>query len=563
MKTLISTIIFTLIFLHISSPTHASSPPEGSLDLVDGTSIAGWAKDIDFNGPILIHIFVDGDLVSQSQNPSSSFIVKAPFANKNRPDVGDHAFHWIHSPLGYGPHTIRAYAIGVDSTGSPDGQSTELINSPKQLNLNCERLVGNELEWCQNTPNYWITRQNDTKLIWNDYLKIGINNSYGGLITQLYNQDDSFNLIEEHGGSAVQISIYGYDTTNPDKRGAWFGRKDNVPGYCDATRYETETACLVNNDHCRQFGAAYGAHVANCVNVLPCNNTEVGWPLNPIQAQGVNCSWEDPSNNVSSFSQPTNNSWQITNNNFSNYSKSSLFPGLNLTQTVTLEDAYVKLDYQLNYSGPYTLDPHPQEFPAVFTAENMRSHYYYYNGSQPYTNFNSSVITINNPPPNNRILKFPEYQGIHQDNFDTATEHWWGACNQDESHCLTVATFDTQLIQRAYIKTLSAGGSYLTPLAEVGFKPGDQYQFTVYLFPYKWNQIVNGKTIREHIYNLRGNPTPLPGDANADGLVNTADYTIWANHYPQSLSSPANGDFNQDNQVNGIDYTIWLNNFAE
>ena len=53
----------------------------------------------------------------------------------------------------------------------------------------------------------------------------------------------------------------------------------------------------------------------------------------------------------------------------------------------------------------------------------------------------------------------------------------------------------------------------------------------------------------------------LPGDANGDGLVNNADYTVWANHYQQPLSGASNGDFNQDNFVDGIDYAIWLTNY--
>lgn len=60
---------------------------------------------------------------------------------------------------------------------------------------------------------------------------------------------------------------------------------------------------------------------------------------------------------------------------------------------------------------------------------------------------------------------------------------------------------------------------------------------------------------------------PPPGDTNADGVADGADYTIWADNF---LSTPVPaacaggwsvGNFNQDNIVNGDDYTIWADNY--
>jgi hypothetical protein len=52
-----------------------------------------------------------------------------------------------------------------------------------------------------------------------------------------------------------------------------------------------------------------------------------------------------------------------------------------------------------------------------------------------------------------------------------------------------------------------------------------------------------------------------PGDANLDGQVDGADYTIWADHF-QSVGSLSEGDFNRDGQVDGADYTIWADHFT-
>ena len=53
-----------------------------------------------------------------------------------------------------------------------------------------------------------------------------------------------------------------------------------------------------------------------------------------------------------------------------------------------------------------------------------------------------------------------------------------------------------------------------------------------------------------------------PGDATGEGIVNGADYTIWASHYNQSTENgPTDGDFNNSGIVDGADYVIWANNY--
>ncbi|MBL9123698.1 MAG: PEP-CTERM sorting domain-containing protein [Planctomycetaceae bacterium] len=52
-----------------------------------------------------------------------------------------------------------------------------------------------------------------------------------------------------------------------------------------------------------------------------------------------------------------------------------------------------------------------------------------------------------------------------------------------------------------------------------------------------------------------------PGDANSDGIVDGADYTIWADHYLQTVTWRY-GNFNFDGIVDGADYTVWADNYA-
>jgi subtilisin family serine protease len=57
-------------------------------------------------------------------------------------------------------------------------------------------------------------------------------------------------------------------------------------------------------------------------------------------------------------------------------------------------------------------------------------------------------------------------------------------------------------------------------------------------------------------------PDELPGDADRDGEVTDADYTIWRAHYGSDTADVGSGDFNCDNRVDGSDYTIWADHFG-
>jgi hypothetical protein len=65
--------------------------------------------------------------------------------------------------------------------------------------------------------------------------------------------------------------------------------------------------------------------------------------------------------------------------------------------------------------------------------------------------------------------------------------------------------------------------------------------------------------------DFEGMRTPsglVPGDANGDGAVTDADYTIWADNYGTTGATSAQGDFNGDGTVTDADYTIWADNYG-
>jgi len=68
-------------------------------------------------------------------------------------------------------------------------------------------------------------------------------------------------------------------------------------------------------------------------------------------------------------------------------------------------------------------------------------------------------------------------------------------------------------------------------------------------------------------HEFGGSATRKLGDANEDGIVNGADFSIWLNNYSKIIPTPVtnshrNGDFNSDGVVNGADFSIWLNNYG-
>ena len=218
-------------------------------------------------------------------------LVKVIFANETRSDVGAHAFNWIPPPFGPSSHSVIVYAIGVDATGRPDGQNASLDHCPRSFTAECEGIVGDALAWCQGVIPYWQNRQHDAVMVGNKNVRAAVNMAYGGAIFQLYNSDWQTNLLDEHGGAANQLSIWGYEVKGPD---AWF-RKPQIPGNpalaCAPMPYPTQDSCTIDSHAFVLRCCSQGAHVDDCKTIRLCGGWTTGAPWNPIQAQGLDCGW--------------------------------------------------------------------------------------------------------------------------------------------------------------------------------------------------------------------------------------------------------------------------------
>jgi len=333
--------------------------PEGSLDAASWNLVGGWARDADNTTPVAVHIYIDGHLVH------------AMLANGHRPDLPfadqDHGFTWVPPLLGPGTHELVVYAIGVDANGSPNGENPSLSGSPKSISAGCTGFELSALAWCQGVPNYYVGRGSDTTYLYSDQLRVGMNASYGGTILELYGPDHSRNRLVEHGGGAVQLSIWGYDPQGPDAFFALDG--------CDPMPYASEAECLAaGHSECRLWCCSQGDHVADCSSVTACA-FGAGGPFNPIQAQAANCGWDSPTNDVDEVTTLPGGGVHMRKTSPYHFSKSNNFPGMVFEQSTSIENASVRLDYRITYSGPYALTPHPQEIPAVFPGPGLNHTY--------------------------------------------------------------------------------------------------------------------------------------------------------------------------------------------
>lgn len=74
----------------------------------------------------------------------------------------------------------------------------------------------------------------------------------------------------------------------------------------------------------------------------------------------------------------------------------------------------------------------------------------------------------------------------------------------------------------------------------------------------RW-QIVTDLFADEVRLEIVGAGTPFIGDANNDGIVNAADYTVWADSFLSGIYDP-NADFDNNGVVDEADYALWVFN---
>ena len=429
--------------------------PYGWLDGANANQISGWATDSDVKGSVLVHIYING-VHHKTLTAGNHRGDLAGVCRVGTPEAGSCGFSWDPPPMGLAPqwsavaghHEVRVYALGVDpSTGAPN-QGVELSGSPNYYPEGCTDLEGGSFGWCEGNGPYWWNRAQDTEYLSNANVRVGISKSYGGIITQLNSYNWADNLLDEHGGSALQLSFYGY-----------------------------------------------GPEDASNLCHLPVSLSSPSL-YNPIQAMANDCGWWGPDNDVAAWSRGPD--WIHTKHSDPyNINRDAALDGLDMNQTVTLLAAGVRIDYEISYSGQLSLSNHAQEVPALFPAFGIDADYYW-------TNTSDKVETAKCEGTQCYVRISGRSSYPHEDFIGqtSSSDPWVSLCDEQNTRCLTVASFSPLVREFA----LNFSGNelfpptpYLGPTGEFAIVPGLHKTWSVEVYPYRWDTFVAGKCIREHI----------------------------------------------------------------
>jgi len=77
-----------------------------------------------------------------------------------------------------------------------------------------------------------------------------------------------------------------------------------------------------------------------------------------------------------------------------------------------------------------------------------------------------------------------------------ATEDWLSVCN-NLKQCVTVVTFSP------WVTVFSMNKYYITAMGRFSFGPFFDERIKLYLFPYRYDDVINGKSVREWIYDIK------------------------------------------------------------
>ncbi len=350
------------------------------------------------------------------------------------------------------------------------------------------------------------------------------------------------NRILEAGGGALQLSIYADDPNSTAIRcyveGANACTTESQPldakSTCNAYKTVTET----------WIARAVGAAVADCKTVFPCNGADTGFPWNPVQTQSAmiaadgsqQCAY-DPSStsndNVKlsaslavSGNPPTSTSLTIARQNPYQFSKNIAFAGLTWTQTTTVIPGapYVKITYTIDWAASATstnglngVSSGTSEMPALFLKPTFTRGQLYFAKTTGYANGPVNCDGTSGCSSGQQLIYFDQScagknppsacvtqpTGPSPEKFFYSTEGWTSTCDASTPPaCITVASFEPYIAIQWTPSTGSASAGYLGIYAQ--FNLGTLYNnsFTLYVFPYRYDDVVGGITIRQWIYNL-------------------------------------------------------------
>lgn len=418
----------------------------------------------------------------------------------------------VSSGLSCSSHLIPGALVSCTSKFLPPVDTTAF--APVNCNGNAtgdggaSGLIGSS-DWCL-IANYMPTRSVDTLYQFDDYVRVGVNMRFGGMITELYGTDKVDRVLQA-GGGGIQMSLWAFTSSYAPSAypRAYFAvpsTRNGVQQSYDPTAFPTVSACQGSHPGASCTEGVEGPNELIGGSVFPCagNGQGAGAPLNPIQGQSMNCEYGTVQGAVDSVTSSAPGQVTISKLNPANFTRSDGLSWLRWKQTSQVQGPAAIISYSMSGTGTVA-DTDFQEIPAIFLHQGIGANIYYYTGPAPYQSAGSSVSQANISSGEVFALQLPGRIGPFGTGASAQlSEDWLSACDVTSTHCVTIATFSGSA--QDLIAAFSPSGSYFGVHGFFSLTNNLNRNSTVILFPYRFDDVVQGRSIRSWIYSMHLNP---------------------------------------------------------
>lgn len=355
--------------------------------------------------------------------------------------------------------------------------------------------------------NYMPQRTVDTLYQYNDYVRLGVNLRFGGTIMELYGNDKLDRILQNSGGG-TQLSLWAYTTgyAPANLSRAWYAISSTASSTWETswnvTPYETDEACAAANPSLScQYGVA-GPNFLDIGPVFPCapNGQAAGSPINPIQGASPGCQIGTSGGSIDSVSSTGPGVITVSKSGPAQFTQSSSLPSVSWSQTTSVPGPYAQVTYSVtDTSGDASTSF--QQIPAINLHNGMGSLIFFYNGPNPYKDVAGSVMEFAPVAGDVYSLQLPHRTGPFGTGAEAQlSEDWISSCDSTGTRCITIATFGSATQDMIVITDPDTPYSGVHGFFSLGLSHGRVV--TVFLFPYRFDQVVAGQSVRAWIYQL-------------------------------------------------------------
>lgn len=449
-KSLLVLLLSLGVMVVFTTPIRGVSPT-GSVTIIGVRTMQVCINDLDdpSGTPQTAELWIDNWLYDRFKVPDAGCVTRG------------------YAPFGPSTHPVHVYAI--DAAGQP----RTLISPTANLVETCADFgAGTKLDgYCGHVSGqaYYPARQANTKPLISDLVWAGVDTAGGGAIRQLYSLNRSYNLLDEHPGGSMQLSLWGGASGAP--------LPPSASNFCNGWQGPA-TDTLMNTIQTQGPGCTWGK---------PVGYLDLGYTL------GITTYLPDPENHL--------RQWTLQNPAAPN----EHFP---IWTAYYNRGDHLEANYRFINGTAWDFGLSDQEIPTFHFNAGLSTFYWGKGGfavggpSLPDTQIRLTTPAVG-PPYGNE----PHIQ-------ETWNSSWVSACDP-LGRCVTVAPHDPPTAAGIHVANIWAGkmfngfetnlvsliGRY--PLPGLPSGPVDK-SIKVYVFPYKYSDGPPGGTVRDRLLQLRG-----------------------------------------------------------